>query len=137
MTSNTIYNVTLIQSKIMSDFKSEVENFFHETISELELRMENGIQSYDLYDCKLKNLFSKYEDCINYNNPDSSYILNSIKKIILLDQKVFSDYKIFYQNRDVSQLISTLNLRYYIDVVNDIKRYIQDMDVDAFIEDYF
>lgn len=137
MTSNTIYNVSSIQSKIMSDFKSDLENLFDETVSQLESKFEESKQSYCNYDSKLKYLFSKHEDCINYDNPETSFILTTIRKILLLERKVFSDYEIFYEDGDVSQLFSNLNFRYDNDLFTQIKIYIQDMDVDAFIEDYF
>lgn len=136
MTSNMTYSVTSIQSKIISDFKSEVEDLFDETVSCLESKMEDGRQSYNQHNRKIQDLFSKYENCINYDKPDSSYVLTFIRKNLVSQKANFLDYEFFYQDGDISQLISNLN--YNSNVFDDIKRYIQDgMDVQSFINDYF
>lgn len=138
MTSNTIINVQSIQSKMMNDFKSELENFFDEAVSQLESKMENGVGCYNQYYRKIQDLLSKQENCINYDNPDTSYVLTVVRKILLSEQTEFSHYEFFYEDGDVSQLIASLNLRYDSFVYDDIKRYIKNnMDIESFINDYF
>jgi hypothetical protein len=139
MASNTItYNITSLQSKIIFDFKSEIENLFDEIVSRLESKMQDGMECYNQYNSKIESLFSKYENCIDYDNPNSSYILTFIRKNLVSQKANFSDYEFFYENGDVSQLIFDLNLKYDSDLFNDIQRYIKDnMDIESFINDYF